>query len=112
LSHEAATELSRIKNDPKAITFQPGNEMAFMPEIVSRMTSGNMNERLAAFKTISHEWWHAMKTDMRNRSFTPFEEGGADLFSESIIREKTGARFELNHALGVVTDVVLCCDSA
>jgi hypothetical protein len=63
-----------------------------------------MHERLAAFKTVSHEWWHAMRTDMKNRPFTPFEEGGADLFSESIIRDKTGARSELNHAYGPLKD--------
>jgi hypothetical protein len=45
-----------------------------------------------------------MRTDMRNKRFEPFEEGGADLFSESIIRDKTGATSELNHAYGPLKD--------
>jgi hypothetical protein len=49
LSHEEATARSRIDLDSNAITFQPANEMVFMPETVSRMTSGNMHERLTAF---------------------------------------------------------------
>jgi hypothetical protein len=65
-----------------------------------------MHKRLAPFKTVSHEWWHVMRTDMKNKPFTPFEEGGADLFSESIVRNKTGATSELNHAYGPLKDAV------
>jgi hypothetical protein len=47
-----------------------------------------------------------MRTDMKNKPFTPFEEGGADLFSESIIRDKTGATSDLDHAYGPLKDAV------
>jgi hypothetical protein len=65
LSHEEATRLSKVDRSSNAVTFHPVKEMVLMPETVSRVTSGNMNERLAAFKTVSHEWWHAMRTDMK-----------------------------------------------
>jgi hypothetical protein len=65
-----------------------------------------MHKRLTPFKTVSHEWWHVMRTDMKNKPFTPFEEGGADLFSESIIRDKTSATSDLDHAYGPLKDAV------
>jgi hypothetical protein len=99
ITPEKARELSEIKGNPKAVTFHPVDEIAFLPETIKRM-SGSIEERLAAFKTISHEWWHAMKAK-KSSSFLPFEEGGADLFSEMVIHKRMGSdKISLNHSYG------------
>jgi hypothetical protein len=82
------------------------DEIAFLPKTFERMQSKVLSDRIAALKTISHEWWHAMKTGQKNRTFAPFEEGGADLFSEMVVRQRTGAKMELTHAYKPFKDAV------
>jgi hypothetical protein len=94
LDPKTAQLYSQPEPTAKGITYE-GN-IALMPETMANIRSHRVEDRLSALKTITHEWWHAMRAS-RSR-FTPFEEGAADLFSEIVIRQKTGAKIELKHS--------------
>jgi hypothetical protein len=89
-----AERFSKPSDTAKGITYQ--GDIAIMQKTVQRIRSGSVEERIAAMKTITHEWWHAMRST--TNKFSPFEEGSADLFSEIVIREKTGATIDLKHS--------------
>jgi hypothetical protein len=91
---DVAEQFSKPKFMEKATTYQ--EDIALMPETMKNIHSHRIEDRLAAMKTITHEWWHAMRSSKSR--FTPFEEGAADLFSEMVIHKKIGAKIELNHS--------------
>jgi hypothetical protein len=94
-SSESAMRLSRVPHNAGGVTYL--NDMIILPKTIERIQSNRVSERIAAAKTVAHEWWHAMRKNQFSR-FAPFEEGAADVFSEVILHKRLGAKVELNHS--------------
>jgi hypothetical protein len=94
LDSKSAAYHSEPDPTAKGITYE--GDIALMPETMKNIRSHRIEDRLTAMKTITHEWWHAMRSS-KNR-FAPFEEGAADLFSEMVVQKKIGIKADLRHS--------------
>lgn len=80
-----------------------GDAILILPKTY-RDLQGNVAQRAAAARTISHEYWHALKGYVRG--FHPLEEGGADLYADRFSLSVLGADLSGRASYPLLRDAV------